>query len=74
MTHPNTDQGVKGRFTIEDDTFVDVRAHVGGHVYLWQTAPDTGVEAQINLTPDGAYRLGLELIRRCRPNQEGTAQ
>ena len=53
-----------GRFTIEDDTFVEVRGLVSGHVYLWQTAPDTGEEAQINLSPQGAARLAQELAAR----------
>lgn len=57
--------GVKtGRFTVEDSLFVEVRALIGSHVYLWQTSPDSGVEAQITLSRDGALAFGRELVAR----------
>lgn len=53
-----------GRFTVEDSLFVEVRALIGSHVYLWQTSPDSGIEAQITLSRDGALAFGRELVAR----------
>jgi histone H3/H4 len=47
-----------------------VRGLVGSLVYLFQTAPDSGVEAQLTMTPEAASRLVNELSARLsRPTQ-----
>lgn len=65
---------MRSRFTIKDDTFVDLGVAVGNYVYLSQESPETGERPLLTLTPDGAYRLGLELVRRCQPKNGGSVQ
>ena len=65
---------MRSRFTIKDDTFVDMDVAVGNYVYLSQESRGTGDRSLLTLTPDGAYRLGLELVSRCQPKNGGSVQ
>lgn len=62
------------RFKIKDSAFAELDVSIGNNIYLFQGDDADKEQAMISLTQEGAYQLGLELVRRCLPKNGGSVQ